>query len=324
MRWFLLPLIVPICLFLLDFLFSPQYIVYDKGIVLVTGASSGIGKDAVIELEKIGYTVFAGVRNENDAAGIVALNKPNLLPLFIDVSDKTSIHEAFLMVQQKMFETSLPFVGLVNNAGVSGSAPLELVPASLFDNIFKVNVFGVHDCTQKFLPLIRASKGRVINIGSVAGLMAVPMHGTYAASKHALEGYTDVLRRELASFQVSVSLVDPAYIKTSIQEKSNVATNAIFQELQLNNPTLYTEYKTMLDAFLLKRNAGFAKGDEVSVSSEAILDALRNPSPKTRYFVANANGVPAWVIPRLKSILPDRVLDALLVKLGLSPLVQSV
>ena len=201
-------------------------------------------------------------------------------------------------------------IGLVNNAGVNKELPLEIQSLKNMRKVFDVNVFGLVETTQVFLPILKKNKGRIVNIGSVAGSVAVPMKGTYAASKFALEALSDAMRMELSRFDVSVSLIKPAYVKSKFAEKQ-VGENAAFRDLPRDQ---YDMYAHLFDGFEAKRLKSEALADEPIVTSEAILNALTNPYPKTRYIVANVNGIPANFIVPLLSIIPDRVRDVILNK----------
>ena len=176
--------------------------------------------------------------------------------------------------------------------------------------MFEVNVFGVFAVTQAFLPQIRANQGRIVNIGSVAGILAMPGSGTYSATKFGLEGITDALRREMAPFNVSVSIVEPAYVKTAIAGKStgdNACTTWVSQELQQT-------YSFFFDTFEAKRLKGEAHADGPEVTTTAIVHAITSATPETRYVVANTYGIPAKVGVFLSWLLPDRAEDMLLAR----------
>jgi short-subunit dehydrogenase len=191
-------------------LLTPQYIVHNEGIVLITGASTGIGNHAAIDIaNKTNLTVLAGVRKEKDVETIKQLNIKNLRPIIIDVTSHESNVNALKEIQTIMKEENLKFIGLINNAGISRSIPVEFHTIDDVKYLFETNLFGVLDLCQLYLPLLRQSKGRIIQISSIAGLVTPTMSGIYSASKKALEALSDGLRREVREQEISVSVVNP-------------------------------------------------------------------------------------------------------------------
>ena len=186
--------------------------------VVVTGASTGIGEACALRLDKLGFTVFAGVRKDSDAEKLKQKASPRLTPIFLDVTDPESIASAVKIVTQIVGDRGL--FGLVNNAGISIPSPLELIPIAEFQQQMQVNVTGQLAVTQAFLGLLRLRKGRIVNMGSISGRSATPFLGAYNISKFALEGFTDVLRMELRPWGISVSIIEPGAIATPIWEKS--------------------------------------------------------------------------------------------------------
>lgn len=175
--------------------------------VVITGASTGIGAACALELDRRGFRVFAGVRKAADGLRLHEQASRWLAPLMIDVTDATSIAEAAKTVAAAL--DGGPLTGLVNNAGIVVGGPLETLPPSEFRRQLDVNVVGQLLVTQAFLPLLRAGRGRIVNIGSFSGRVGVPYSGAYAASKHALKAMTDSLRIELRRWKISVSTVEP-------------------------------------------------------------------------------------------------------------------
>ena len=179
--------------------------------VLVTGAGSGIGLATARLLTAKGYRVYGGVRREEDAA---RLAQEGVVPLLLDVTRE----EDLLRARERLVGEGL--WGLVVNAGIAVAGPLELVPLSAFREALEVNVLGAFATVKAFLPLLRASRGRVVLMGSVSGLVALPLMGPYAASKFALEALADALRVELLPFGVRVVLIEPGSVATPIWERS--------------------------------------------------------------------------------------------------------
>ncbi len=186
----------------------------NRGAVVVTGASSGIGQAAAELLAREGFVAFAGVRNEADAARVGALH-PNVRAVRLDVTDRASIGAAAEVVAA----SALPLRGVVNNAGVAIAGPLEFLPVDQLRRQFEVNVFGALEVSQAFLPQLRVSRGRLIFVGSISGRLAIPFIAPYSASKFALRALTDALRVELGPAGIAVALLEPSSVKTPIWQK---------------------------------------------------------------------------------------------------------
>jgi len=185
--------------------------------VMITGASTGIGRACALRLDEAGARVFAGVRNESDGDALKRNASDALTPVLIDVTLPETIASARDTVAEAISDAGL--AGLVNNAGVFYGGPLEFAPLDELRQLFEVNFFGVVSVTQAFLPLLRKAKGRLVNMSSVSGLFAFPFLGPYASSKHALEALTDSWRLELRPWGIKVSLVEPGEVDTPIFDK---------------------------------------------------------------------------------------------------------
>ena len=165
-----------------------EYVTHEKGAILITGASTGIGRHAVETLAKEGkWVVYAGVRKSADAQELNGLKIPNLRPILLDMSDDKSITTAHAKVTSELNKEGLPFVGLVNNAGLSTNSPLEFTPINKLRSLMEVNVIGAARLTQLFIPQLRETKGRVVQMSSVLGKLYFPTRTAYCASKRALE-----------------------------------------------------------------------------------------------------------------------------------------
>jgi NAD(P)-dependent dehydrogenase (short-subunit alcohol dehydrogenase family) len=248
--------------------------------------------------------VYAGVRKDVDAENIKALHLSNLLPLHIDTTDQSSMDAAVAFLHS----TSLPIIGLINNAGVSTNSPIEFLPMAKLRQLLETNVVGPTYLTQQLIPSLRASQGRVVQISSVLGKVTLATRGAYCASKHAFEALSDVLRLELAGpFGVSVSVVEPAYVRTEIFGKIQQEIETLLSpELRsLYGPFFYREDQAA------RKKAQIAKGDSPVVTSTAIEHALFADYPKTRYVVANFAGVRADLCLFIAWMLPDRLADLL-------------
>ena len=192
--------------------------------VVVTGASTGIGFAACQVLIRRGFRVFGSVRTPADADRLREKLGTNYVPILFDVTDPSSVKQAATAVREAAGEERL--FGLVNNAGIAVAGPLAYLPLERFRLQIEVNLLGVHTVTQAFLPLLGTEPsrlgepGRIVNISSVSGRLAVPFLGAYAASKFGLEGYSDSLRRELMLFGIKVILIEPGAVVTPIWEKA--------------------------------------------------------------------------------------------------------
>lgn len=309
-----LPVVVIIALpLLVELVLRKEYTVHTKGAIVISGASSGIGKHAAIHLAKNGYTVFAGVRKTNDLDILTELavkSKIPLIPVILDVTDINTIKTSYDQVHKYMQDHNLPLVGLVNNAGISTNRlPVELIDISKAESEFQVNYFGAIRLTQHYLPLLRQSVGRIVTVGSVAGVISITNSAVYSGTKFAVEAFNDALRRETALFGVSVSIIEPAYVKTEFLTKSQ--KNSPLNGLTNEQKDLYKHTLANSDQ---KKVKNFANADTCEVTTEAIAHALTNAYPKTRYLVAWAGPLPANVVSLLSHLLPDRLVDFLILK----------
>jgi short-subunit dehydrogenase len=222
-----------------------KYPVHPHGAVLITGTSTGIGYHAVFEVAKLNYTVFATVRGKEDLNSLVKEAKSRNLekfvkPVIMDVTKSEEIREILEQISKFLQENNLPLVGIVNNAGISTRYPLEIQPLEVARKVLDVNFFGAVDVTQRFLPLIRKYKGRILFISSMSGIASLPGRAIYSASKRAIEGLVDSLRLEMMPFEVSVTSLLPGYVKSEISQKL-----PNFQDLK---PEEYDLYKTYLES----------------------------------------------------------------------------
>lgn len=182
--------------------------------VVITGASSGIGKATALLLGEAGYRVFAGVERDEDARALEGAPQ-NVIPVTMDVTDSGSIWQAVGCVSEHIAEDGE--IGLVNNAGIAVYGPLEHVDLDEFERQFRVNLFGVVAVIQAFLPLMRRrGGGRIINTGSMNGRLAIPIVGPYCATKFGLRSVSDTLRLELAPWRIHVSLIEAGVVATPL------------------------------------------------------------------------------------------------------------
>lgn len=270
--------------------------------VVISGASSGIGEACAIYLDKLGYQVFAGVRRNADGEKLKRKTSNRLTPIFLDVTDEASIMAAANTINAALGTAGLN--GLINNAGIVVAGPLEFLPVAEIRKQLEVNVIGQIAVTQAFLPLLRKSQGRVINMGSDNGKVSVPFLGPYCASKFALEALTDALRIELQPWGISVSIVEPGTVTTPIWETSIAKANDIWNKL----PEAYSLYNPAIDAIRKTASKLSKNGFPAEVVAKAVAHALTAKRPKTRYVVGLDAKVNIWVA----KIMPDWILDKLI------------
>ena len=267
--------------------------------VLVTGASTGIGRATALYLAARGFRVFASVRKEKDAAEL-----PGTSPVVLDVTDPDSIRAASHAVSRALGDEAL--AGLVNNAGIAVSGPLEFLEMSEIRRQFDVNVFGQVAVTQAFLPLLRrAKRGRIVNMSSISGKITAPLLGPYSMSKFALEAFSDALRRELEPFGLSVSVIEPGVIKTPIWDKGVDSSKERTAQMPARALELYGRRIDQLRKRAQEMSERGAPAEEVA---KAVHHALVSGRPRTRYLV----GTDAKLTAKLAWLLPDRVLDRLM------------
>jgi NAD(P)-dependent dehydrogenase (short-subunit alcohol dehydrogenase family) len=270
-----------------------------SGTVLVTGASSGIGEAAVLHLRELGFDAVAAVRKDEDAE---RLAERGVRTVKLDVTDVDSIAAARASLGDG------PLAGLVNNAGIAVAAPLEYLPLDQLRRQLEVNLVGQLAVTQRFLPALRAGRGRIVNVSSIGGRFALPLVGAYNASKFALEAMSDTLRRELRSQGVDVVVIEPGGVKTPIWRKGDELATELNADLPPEGARLYGS----LIAAIRKQTAKIATetGIEARVVAEAIGQALTAKRPRARYLV----GSDAKQRAATAAVLPDRVMDRIVAR----------
>jgi NAD(P)-dependent dehydrogenase (short-subunit alcohol dehydrogenase family) len=275
--------------------------VENRGAVVVTGASSGIGAAAAEAFAREGFVTFAGVRRDADAARVAGLH-PNIRPLKIDVTDRAEIDAASRFVAA----SGLPLRGLVNNAGVAIAGPLELLPVEEVRRQFEVNVFGQIAVSQAFLPQLRASRGRLIFVGSISGRLAVPFISPYSASKFALRAFADALRVELAPAGIAVVLIEPSSVRTPIWGKGR---NSRDRATAVLGPLAAEYYGPQIDAVFAQTQREEQNAMPVERVTAGLLHALTARRPRARYLVgrdARAGSILALMPPAVR----DRAMRA--------------
>lgn len=204
--------------------------------VLITGTSTGIGRTCALHLDRLGYNVYAAVRKEEDAKLLKNEASDRLMPIILDVADEASILKAAEIINAQI---GGKLDAVINNAGLGLGGALEVTPLSEIHKVMNVNVVGLLAVTKTFLPMVRKSHGRIINIGSTAGYLASPGASVYSGSKFAVRAITDALRLELHPFGIKVILVSPGAIESAIWEKGKHYRQALQDSLNPEIADLY-------------------------------------------------------------------------------------
>jgi NAD(P)-dependent dehydrogenase (short-subunit alcohol dehydrogenase family) len=269
--------------------------------VVVTGASSGIGADVVSLLAHAGFLAFAGVRSDADAARVATLHE-HVRPLRLDVTDAASVDAA----AQTVAASGHVLRALVGNAGIAVAGPLEFLPVDELRRQFEINVFGAVAVAQAFLPQLRASRGRLVFVGSISGRLSVPFIAPYSASKFALRALADAMRVELAPAGIAVSLVEPGSVKTPIWQKGRDSREALLASLP---PKALEYYARQIDAVFAQTAREERAAMPVRDVSRAVLRAITVRKPKASYLLGGSARAGS-IVALLPSALRDRALRA--------------
>lgn len=279
--------------------------VIEKKTVVITGASSGIGRACVSRMIQSGWRVFATVRKMKDGDSLRSDFGANLTPVIMDVTDRATVIAAAEQVSSQLQQLD----GLVNVAGVGMVRPVEYVSPGEMQELFDINVFGQIAVTQAFLPLLRQARGRIVNISSVGAHIAIPFGSLINATKSAFGMFSDTLRLELHPFGIRVCVVEPGAIKTPAVGKTLGNVEAVVNNLPAAGAA---QYGQMLKNFAGRAYAREMKGSPPEVVAQAVHHALTARRPRTRYRV----GKHARLLSALPQILPDRLLDAMLLRIA--------
>jgi NAD(P)-dependent dehydrogenase (short-subunit alcohol dehydrogenase family) len=271
--------------------------------VLVTGASTGIGRAIALGLDAAGWRVFAGVREEADAASLREAGSPRIAPVFLDVTDPEQIAAAATRIEE---ESEGGLDGLVNNAGIGIPGPLETLPLEDLRRQLEVNLIAYVAVTQALLPQIRKGKGRVVFISSIGGRIALPFAGAYHTAKFGTEAVGDVFRQELRPWGLRVSIVEPGTIDTSIWERSQRHAD----DVQARSPKTELLYGSGMARLRKAMQTLAERGIPPEKVAKAVAHALESPRPRTRYLV----GLDAQVQARLKPFIPTPIFDRLVAR----------
>lgn len=265
--------------------------------ILITGVSTGIGYGAAKQFIQHGYTVFGSVRTKADAERLQEELVDHFIPLLFDVTDAEAVQASAQILTERLAGDGLG--GLINNAGIALGGPLQYQPLPIIRQQFDVNVFGLLQVTQAFLPLLGArdnhpvQPGRILNISSVNGQIAIPFMGAYVGTKHAVEGLSHSLRRELAPFGIQVVIVGPGAVKTPIWGKGTDI-----------RPYQTTPYFPAMQQFMKRVAAAEAGGLSIDYLGERIVAIHETARPRIRYAL-----VPNKLLNWTMRLLPHRTLD---------------
>jgi NAD(P)-dependent dehydrogenase (short-subunit alcohol dehydrogenase family) len=273
--------------------------------IVVTGVSTGIGWGIAKILTQHGFRVFGSVRKKQDAERLSKEFGERFVPLFFDVTDESGVQAAAQQVREQLNGEKL--CGLVNNAGIAVPAPLMHQRIDDFRHQIEVNLIGAVIVSQAFLPSLgtdrslKGKPGRIINISSVSGQRGSPFVGAYVASKHALEGLSEVLRRELMLYGIDVIIIGPGAVATPIWDKAEKEDISIYKD---------TEYARSALVFQKYMVESGKQGYPPEKVGEVVLSALTTSRPRVRYAVV-PNALSRWFIPML---LPKRLVDAMIAR----------
>ncbi len=273
--------------------------------IVVTGASTGIGRAAVAKAVREGAHVFASVRKQEDADGLKSEFGEAVTPLLFDVVDEAGVRAGAAQVADALGDRKL--FGLVNNAGIAVPGPLLHISSEELQRQLDVNVLGVHRVTVAFTPLLGADRdrrgkaGRIVMISSVGGQRAMPFLGPYSASKFAIEGYSESLRRELMLYGIDVIVIGPGAIATPIWDKAEQ------NDLKRFSNTAYGDAAERVADYMVKQGRQGLPASEVG---DLIWRCLTDPNPKVRYAILRNE----FMDRTLPGLLPKRFIDRTVAK----------
>jgi short-subunit dehydrogenase len=265
-------------------------------LVVVTGASTGMGAAAAKELARRGFHVLAGVRREADAD---ALRSDRIEPHILDITVDSHV----AAIAERVAGDTRPLRALINNAGIAINAPIETLPLAEWRKQFEVNLFGHIAMTQALLPALLSNSGTVVNISSVGGKVVLPTYGAYAGSKFALEAVSDALRREVNGIKVVV--VEPGAVKTEMAERGIATAEALMADM---TATQLVRYNKLADAVTAQARSFIETGVSADHAAKVIAKAATASRPRTRYTI----GRDAAILLRVARVVPDRVLDRII------------
>lgn len=282
-------------------------------LIVVTGASTGMGAATAKELARRGFHVLAGVRRDADADALVADGPEGLEPVILDITMESDVAAIADRVARDPLRR--PLRALINNAGIAVNAPVEALPIAHWRKQFEVNLFGHVAMTQALLPALLLGGGTVVNISSVGGKVVLPTYGAYAGSKFALEAVSDALRREVSHLGIKVVVVEPGAVKTEMVDRGIATAEELLANM--TGPQL-TRYGDLAAAVTAQARSFGEVGVSAEHAAKVIAKAATASRPRTRYTI----GRDAAVLVRISRLVSDRVLDRI-VRLNLRSFAKS-
>jgi NAD(P)-dependent dehydrogenase (short-subunit alcohol dehydrogenase family) len=282
-------------------------------LIVVTGASTGMGAASARELARKGFHVLAGVRREVDADALVADGLEGLEPHILDITVESDVAAIADRVARDPLHR--PLRALVNNAGIAINAPVETLPLAQWRRQFEVNLFGHIAITQALLPALLISSGTVVNISSVGGKVVLPTYGAYAGSKFALEAVSDALRREVAQLGIKVVVIEPGAVKTDMAERGIATAEGLMANM---TAAQLARYDDLAAAVTAQARSFINAGVSAEHAARVIAKAATASHPRTRYTI----GRDAAILVRVSRVVSDRVLDRI-VRLNLRSVANS-
>jgi NAD(P)-dependent dehydrogenase (short-subunit alcohol dehydrogenase family) len=274
--------------------------------VVITGASSGIGRACAIGLADAGFQVFAGVRKQADGDALKELTTGTLIPLLIDVTNAATVKAAADEVAAAVGANGI--AGLINNAGIGVTWPMEAIPTDVLRKQYDINVFGHVTVIQTFLPLLRLAAGRIVNIGSIGDRLTMPFGAPLTSSKWAFASITEGLRLELRPWGIHVILIEPATIRTEAVDKmEGDAERTLSQFSEIERERYAAAYRSMTQRTLARERTG----SNPDVVAKTVIRALSTTKPKTRYLV----GKHARTLAIIARLAPDSLFDQIRLRL---------
>jgi len=272
-------------------------------LIVVTGASTGIGAATARELARKGFHVLAGVRREVDADALKAERLEGLEPHILDITVESDVAAIADRVARDPLHR--PLRALVNNAGIAVNSPIETLPIAQWRQQFEVNLFGHIAMTQALLPALLMSSGTVVNISSVGGKVVLPTYGAYAGSKFALEAASDALRREVAELGIKVVVIEPGAVKTEMAERGITTAEGLQADMTAAH---LARYGDLLAAVTAQARSFGEIGVSAEHAAKVIAKAATASRPRTRYTI----GRDAAILVRISRVVSDRVLDRII------------
>ncbi|MCG8916310.1 SDR family oxidoreductase [Actinokineospora sp. PR83] len=267
----------------------------NRKLIVVSGASTGLGAATARELARRGFHVLAGVRRDSDAD---AIRSTGVEPVTLDITEPEHVGA----LAARVADDPRALHALVNNAGIQVNAPVETLPMARWRWVFEVNLFGHVAVTQALLPALLRGRGRVVNISSIGGRVAMPTYGAYAGAKFALEAVSDALRREVAPLGVRVVVVEPGGIRTEMATRGIATANDLAADMTPEQDERYGDLVRAVNALMA---SGTSSGLTADAAARLVAKAVTTRRPRTRYAI----GRDAALLTRLTRVLSDRTLD---------------